>query len=986
MNNNTRYPIRTNVGRPIALSGFGRDEDAEAARVVRLSAASDAFGFSFQSNILDLGNPGKHRFDDYLPKLNANGSVIAPATGLNVFERPEFASGDKEDAVQLSAISKPLLLSKTSYEAAFTHGRKASVELLIRFARPALLGGACVFGNPYIPYTFNRFGQSSANFGLPREIQITNAGAVDAAFQPVRGQNFFDADNTLVHQESNFHSGANYIPIEPTYTSAVILRLSNFPFFAYEYEQKTPTDLTDGVRERLEFTLGYDIPQLVFYTHEEAMRYRPLTGFGLLSEQYSDRDSDGGTSLHGKSAILHPDGQYGVYSAASLTSSARSYRANPTRAGTGYKEIFVSEPLGKEDAVDLLFEQADDEPRCVAGLKMRLPFIPDEKRAEDIDALIDRLQDIDRHSDSVDFSDSLFAFLNSLKSVSREALEEVLEDYILQLPNTVNFCESVQIEVFEVDPPEGLAAARIASSPEYLRRIARTHVSTFMDIFRLAQEGVRFDQPTSARHLLIRLSNADSETCRIVVSKLEFFQSSDVWITPRLSKSQTVQALHFRLIGKDLLDDYAVLGSRGFTLGIERVRETGQRQKVAQFKSLLDLLNTTKAQVFQNSRRRSVEFEKSVVYTTKETAGQDPYGVNAYTDAFPEEERPNYALHITQSSSQGYIQTEMGPSVSYTDRSGETHAGFESRGSQEVRSHTEHLYPTVSNDWEDAASYVNNARRYVTGDPSQEIVTLESANPLTVDFQQNWGDLAPGQIEGLHTLTFSPFSPILSNAAAVQNNGDFLRRLFELVTQVPPPPDLGPQIMALLTTGPASSSGSSVNMIPGLWKNYLNGFNISPGVNGGINVGIGFGASLGTSSAHFWPGILGNHSFGSQGSIQKAASRSTHAFSKQKKTDGQDAVSYAETSGGESKRVIERKAVPSTDLDRIKGNEVVWQGQPRDIIVGTIPLGMEMPALANQMRRGVRDALAVRFGSDLREDVDIDIWYDVSEAPVWDDN
>lgn len=85
------------------------------------------------------------------------------------------------------------------------------------------------------------------------------------------------------------------------------------------------------------------------------------------------------------------------------------------------------------------------------------------------------------------------------------------------------------------------------------------------------------------------------------------------------------------------------------------------------------------------------------------------------------------------------------------------------------------------------------------------------------------------------------------------------------------------------------------------------------------------------------------------------------------------------------KRAVKHFEDPS-DPSRVRGAEVLWQGEITDIVSGTIPLNVELPALASKEHHRSRDEwLRVRLGSGVGRSVLVDIWFDVEEEVVRDD-
>jgi hypothetical protein len=133
----------------------------------------------------------------------------------------------------------------------------------------------------------------------------------------------------------------------------------------------------------------------------------------------------------------------------------------------------------------------------------------------------------------------------------------------------------------------------------------------------------------------------------------------------------------------------------------------------------------------------------------------------------------------------------------------------------------------------------------------------------------------------------------------------------------------------------------------------------------------GLGVSLGVNPI---PSINNHTTHGSTGTIMKQASEAYHSYSQ-----------YLNT--GYDEGVVAHAEVPGTDQQRVKGAEVMWQGELVDIITGTIPLNFTLPATAGKMHfRTSDDSLRVRFGSGVGKSISVDFWFDLTEEIIRDDN
>ncbi|MGD1917965.1 MAG: hypothetical protein ACFCAD_03215 [Pleurocapsa sp.] len=104
--------------------------------------------------------------------------------------------------------------------------REVSITFEIRFKDPKLIGGIAFSGYPALGYTIDKFGRTSSNYGLPREMRISIASS--------HGENnteseFIDADLHYTKQVINYSSGTHFFHVEPTLTKSFTLQISDFP-------------------------------------------------------------------------------------------------------------------------------------------------------------------------------------------------------------------------------------------------------------------------------------------------------------------------------------------------------------------------------------------------------------------------------------------------------------------------------------------------------------------------------------------------------------------------------------------------------------------------------------------------------------------------------------------------------------------------------------------------------------------------------------
>ena len=96
-------------------------------------------------------------------------------------------------------------------------------------------------------------------------------------------------------------------------------------------------------------------------------------------------------------------------------------------------------------------------------------------------------------------------------------------------------------------------------------------------------------------------------------------------------------------------------------------------------------------------------------------------------------------------------------------------------------------------------------------------------------------------------------------------------------------------------------------------------------------------------------------------------------------------VSYSDE--GRQNRIVTHKEVPGTDVQRVRGAEVLWQGEAVDILSGAIPLNFMLPATADKNpARTFDDSFRIRFGSGVGSSVSVDVWFDIVEELIRDDH
>ena len=221
---------------------------------------------------------------------------------------------------------------------------------------------------------------------------------------------------------------------------------------------------------------------------------------------------------------------------------------------------------------------------------------------------------------------------------------------MLGIPERIRIANNLRIRIFELDPNEGMSPLQTALDDKYTTLLADLTIRELSEIFDAQwMEGIKFSRPSSGRYFAIELTNlAGGSPANIVLKNVEFVQSAHVFVQCRAARTQQVKAVHFRIIGKNLADDYATLGQDGFNFAVEWF-SAGQRKSVLfQANSMLDLLHGGAARMFANTRRRGVEFEN--------------VAFDAWIDADPRlgGGQKSFEIHRSQTAYDGWRRSETG--------------------------------------------------------------------------------------------------------------------------------------------------------------------------------------------------------------------------------------------------------------------------------------------------------------------------------------
>ena len=854
---------------------------------------------------------------------------------------------------------------------------------------------------------------------------------------------FIDSEFAYTRQEILSHSGLNYLTIDPVKTNLFLLTITDLPFipkiidldankddlqnpllikgfkgfaipYIYFFEYKEQTKRNARLHSGLlgvkpsyphlpkvdgdiasEDILRRAFPEWEYYFLQEPKVKPKYTKEEIIDEITREeallQNDPGNQQLIDNIAAFrvmlaelenaeNQTGVYWAYTAHSALGQRRDFgfsyanlnysdevRALPAmRNKKTLTECFVSDLLQPNEKVTLYLHQGEEFERCVAGLKALFLLIPNDDKTETFAELFANLRGI---------GDGM----NQLSDEERTFVEDALAFY-LTLPPETNFCEEFRLKIYEVDPIEGISLASVDLNSKYATLLSDITVNDFMDvIFSQLLKGIPFRKTSTAKYFALEFTNTGQKAGQVAIHSLQMIRSANVSVQPRPAKTQQVKAMHYRIIGPELADDYSKLGNEGFNFSIDRVTAGQTKNVLYSAMSLLDLLHTGGARIQSNVRRRAVEEEISK-------------SIGGVID--------NYDNRINNSRITGWRQSETGQGVvGKPNWIGDNEPGdFKNLSNSENRTHNEILSPQEDvKDWKTNAMIGNalylpfelgdNLRNIIDNFPDNPEDILLGRNKILIPtyndvilyrgFENVWRGLVTNaninslKVKGVKTVGSSPFGlnsvgkNILEMAEGL-NNGNFM----DIATNAY---DILAPFLINAGGGPNIFSLAAMNSL-GL------GISITP-----IGLGISFSAS--GSGGQLLPSFSYSTSFGTQGNISKQAVNTGYAYSQFLNNSFDEGNSNSKGLDSKSRRIITRKEVPNTDKERVRGAEVMWQDKIQDIITGSIPLNFTLPATATKMNfRTADDSLRVRFNSGFSPSIQVDFWFELTEETIKDDN
>ena len=513
------------------------------------------------------------------------------------------------------------------------------------------------------------------------------------------------------------------------------------------------------------------------------------------------------------------------------------------------------------------------------------------------------------------------------------------------------------VDVFALDLPTGVSPVMAANCGGVEKYADRIGGGTYQG--GVADQIIDFDRPSLSRRFAVVFRNTGRQAGQLQLLGLRLVQSAHVAVSPKAGHHLEISAVGYRVIGDGLADDYSRLGSSGCGFRIE-VAQGGESTRVLlDARSLLDLVGKGGGRLIGNLRR--LETVKDV--TRDETTTH----------------KGSYQVQESETNRTGWRQDRTGAGVIWQGggNSLENIGAFESYGSSESRTRTRlvgHEGPeSIAAAFKELADVVFDNPAWLPDNIFAEEPELKRPDDNGFDWNENiWKCFANTNfwVDVVSNYTASPLDPAANITAIVQEIGEAVENLKAWIENPLSLPN-GPDIEALLSLG---------NLTPLV---LLNG--LSAGLSVGVQVGAGGSLTFG-SSLPLLPGLVRTSTTGSTGNIAHQGHKTGCSYSQFLNHAYDRAKTVTQYGDGLMLRTIVRYPdQPGTEKERRAGVEVFWEGRGADIVTGSLPVGVQMPALAAEMYESAdREVRVVFYGSPVA-DASIEIWFSGREIAIRED-
>jgi hypothetical protein len=518
------------------------------------------------------------------------------------------------------------------------------------------------------------------------------------------------------------------------------------------------------------------------------------------------------------------------------------------------------------------------------------------------------------------------------------------------------------LHIYEIDPPAGvspIAPERDPRSDKYATLVG----SMKNQLFESNLQEVRLTRASSARYFALVFSCV--EEGYLGINRISPVQSAHVVLTSRKSRSQQLARINFRIIGEHLAEDYSRIGRDGFKFAFEHIVGGEVKQTLFEARSLVDLLQLSGVRIYSN--QRFLETRREVTEERSET----------HPGSFED--------RLTETRQTGWRRSESGRGVRWAGAQGSNRSSdpggrpFSTFSNAEVRSRTEHV-GFQAGDMADTATAI------------QQLTNIDVVSAAPADRLRSGLGFGTGN----------------RNGAWFGFSANDLRGIDGMINLTSPPmsfPILYFQVLRDMLLDPVNAATTAADPI---FRAQMATLVVLNGATLGANLGGALGPiSAGTSISlpQLLPTMTRTAATGTSGNIIFQANRSRYSYSQHINEGYDESDSYTSFRKSEMNRTVKRDLLqPGTERERTAGVNVHWQEKPYDIITGTLPLSLNLPATADKMHEDRDESLRVRFGNGMSDglaglaaggkdkpehrrdgSIIMDIWFDVKEEEVRDD-
>ena len=398
--------------------------------------------------------------------------------------------------------------------------------------------------------------------------------------------------------------------------------------------------------------------------------------------------------------------------------------------------------------------------------------------------------------------------------------------------------------------------------------------------------------------------------------------------------------------------------------------------------SLFDLVRHPSVRLLANQR-----FEETVRDVTEEAA-------HTHGDSFEHRRSENGSIGWRRNQAGKGTTWATPDDAALADWAHVSNNTFRVESSGESRNRTEHLgFESVAEQLRDGVLSIGRViigQDWTMPDAVEDFFeTNTSDSALLQDWDDLWECLLTEnetltdllRVDGLRNFSVPPFA---FPEEFLELIGDLLRGPFDMS-----PDDQA----ALLTSNPIigpmlAIQGMSFGANLGMSQNVGSGVALGPV---SFNSGGGLSSGMSISASPQLPSMVRTSSTGTTGAVSRVANKQCLTYAQHLNKGYDDSETYVrylaneDDIAGTMHRTVTRDLLKQGSIrKRRPGVNIHWQGRTRDIVTGSIPLNVVLPATADKIYRTSDEMIRVRFPNGIA-DLHVDIWFDLTTEVLKDD-